>query len=87
MYDILNISVKEREIYMKTLTTDNKFINGSKPVIQADITTIESYAKHTLKWRTSKQYSSIYKRLMNTSSSNYDKVICALYFDGYGIKI
>lgn len=71
---------------MKILTTDNKLINGSKPVIQADIKTIELYAKHTLKWRTSKQYSSIYERLMNTSSSNYDKLICALYFDGYSVK-
>lgn len=58
------------------LTSDNK-----QPARTIHLTSeeIELYCKKYLRWRTSKQYTTITHRFLNTSSSKYDYLIEQVY--------
>lgn len=50
----------------------------------ASIETIEYYAKKVLGWKTpTKHYTSIYERLIHAGSVDYNRVVQALFDNGY----
>lgn len=62
-----------------------KLRHDSKPIYAyASIETIEYYARKVLGWKTpTKHYTSIYGRLTHAGSVNYNKVVQALFDNGY----
>lgn len=60
--------------------------NGTMHTVKAEIDVYEQYAKSVLGWKTpTERYNSIFDRLENTGSTNWNKVITTMYFAGYGI--
>lgn len=68
----------------KTLTVDNRIVDGKKLSITATKSDIEREAKKFFGWRSNtKRYDNIFQRVMAQGSSSFDDFIIYMYRQGY----